>query len=210
MVPLDQPNLTCFCTSEHVPIWSLHPRLQALRAIADKLEQQPELLVSSVHALSEDFWLNRLPPHPQQLPKQGPQPSMDDSIWCRTAGYSYLLPEEGLGVGDRIGEEVEKKEEEEEEGGGGVKLISCLNNIRETHMIRFPESDEEGDELDREALFGSDDDIDDDDDDDDDDGGSDDEDDEGMAAAAKAAMAKLAEGTTAGKKKEKKEVCGKN
>jgi lysine-specific demethylase/histidyl-hydroxylase NO66 len=73
---------------------------QALRAIADKLEgpQGAGMMTAAVHSSAIDFLMNRLPPHPKQLAGKGPAPTLDDSIWCRAAGWAYLLPFEMTGM----------------------------------------------------------------------------------------------------------------
>lgn len=88
--------------------------LQALRAIASKLEDCPDMFTSAVHSQAIDFLINRLPPHPKQLPARGPAPSMDDSVWCRVAGWCYLLPFEMTGM---------SCEDENEAGGVGQPVL---------------------------------------------------------------------------------------
>jgi lysine-specific demethylase/histidyl-hydroxylase NO66 len=72
--------------------------LQALRAIAAKLDSTPDMLTPAVHSSAMDFLMNRLPPHPKQLPQRGPAPTMEDRVWCRVAGWAYLLPFELTGM----------------------------------------------------------------------------------------------------------------
>lgn len=74
--------------------------LQALRAIADKLEgpQGAGMMTAAVHSSAIDFLMNRLPPHPKQLAPKGRAPTLDDKIWCRVTGWSYLLPFEMTGM----------------------------------------------------------------------------------------------------------------
>jgi lysine-specific demethylase/histidyl-hydroxylase NO66 len=71
---------------------------QALRAIASKLESAPDMLTPAVHSSAMDFLMNRLPPHPKQLPSRGTAPTMEDRVWCRVAGWAYLLPFELTGM----------------------------------------------------------------------------------------------------------------
>jgi lysine-specific demethylase/histidyl-hydroxylase NO66 len=56
------------------------------------------MLTPAVHSSAMDFLMNRLPPHPKQLPARGPAPTMDDRVWCRLAGWAYLLPFELTGM----------------------------------------------------------------------------------------------------------------
>jgi hypothetical protein len=74
--------------------------LQALRAIADKLEgpQGAGMLTAAVHASAIEFLMNRLPPHPKQLGGKGRAPTLDDKLCCRVAGWGYLLPFEMTGM----------------------------------------------------------------------------------------------------------------
>ncbi|WIA29285.1 hypothetical protein OEZ86_011790 [Tetradesmus obliquus] len=113
---------------------------EALRAIAAKLEASPDMLTPAVHASAMDFLMNRLPPHPKQLPPRGPAPTMDDKVWCRVAGWAYLLPFELTGMNCDDDDDDAGLEE------GSVKMVSCLANSREEHMISAPddESSEEG------------------------------------------------------------------
>lgn len=89
---------------------------QALRAIASKLESSPDMLTSAVHSQAIDFLINRLPPHPKQLSGSGPTPGLDDRVWCRVAGWCYLLPFEMTGM---------SCEDEVEEGEQQVVTDTC-------------------------------------------------------------------------------------
>jgi hypothetical protein len=81
-------------------LWMCVFVLQALRAIADKLEgpQGAGMLTAAVHASAIEFLMNRLPPHPKQLAGKGRAPTLDDKVWCRVAGWGYLLPFEMTGM----------------------------------------------------------------------------------------------------------------
>ncbi|KAF8073009.1 RIOX2 [Scenedesmus sp. PABB004] len=123
----------------------------ALRAIADKLEASPDMLTPAVHASAMDFLMNRLPPHPRQLPGRGPAPRLDDAVWCRAAGWAYMLPFEltGMNCEDDMFDGLEE---------GSVKVVTCLANSREEHMIiQDPDasSDEEADDDDDGSGSGS-------------------------------------------------------
>eukprot|EP00879_Flechtneria_rotunda_P000471 GHRR01000573.1.p1 GENE.GHRR01000573.1~~GHRR01000573.1.p1 ORF type:complete len:692 (+),score=292.63 GHRR01000573.1:55-2076(+) len=109
---------------------------KALRAIADKLEGTPDMLTGAIHSFAMDFLINRLPPHPKQLPGRGNAPTISDRIWCRLAGWSYLLPFEVTGMNCED-DEVAGLEE------GSVKIVSCLMNSREEHMITMPDEFED-------------------------------------------------------------------
>ncbi|GBF91033.1 bifunctional lysine-specific demethylase and histidyl-hydroxylase [Raphidocelis subcapitata] len=114
-----------------------------LREVAEALEERPDMLTAAVQSSSADFWRHRLPPHPQQLPPQGPPPELGDSIWLRARGWCCAVPHDGpppggdegggdggdgggggaplrvkvkmLNQGEKTGPEEEKEEEEEEE-----------------------------------------------------------------------------------------------
>lgn len=88
--------------------------LQALRAIADKLEgaQGAGMLTAAVHSSAIDFLMNRLPPHPKQLAPKGRAPTLDDKVWCRVTGWCYLLPFEMTGM------VCEDDDDQDGEGGG--------------------------------------------------------------------------------------------
>lgn len=112
------------------------------------------MLTGAVHASALDFLAHRLPPHPSQLPKRGPAPTLADRLFCRVAGWSYLLPFDlppGLSDdgededGEDEDEEDEEEEEEDKEGGGGVKIVTCLTNSREQHMIQAPPPGDDSD-----------------------------------------------------------------
>lgn len=101
-------NIFCVLCSSHSPL-RLQTAfaykcvllcLQALRAIADKLEgpQGSGMMTAAVHSSAIDFLMNRLPPHPKQLPGKGRAPTLDDKVWCRVSGWCYLLPFEMTGM----------------------------------------------------------------------------------------------------------------
>lgn len=56
------------------------------------------MMTAAVHSSAIDFLMNRLPPHPKQLPAKGRAPTLDDKIWCRVSGWCYLLPFEMTGM----------------------------------------------------------------------------------------------------------------
>jgi hypothetical protein len=56
------------------------------------------MLTAAMHASAIDFLMNRLPPHPKQLPAKGPAPTINDKVWCRVTGWGYLLPFEMTGM----------------------------------------------------------------------------------------------------------------
>ncbi|KAI8475926.1 MAG: cupin superfamily protein-domain-containing protein [Monoraphidium minutum] len=119
----------------------------ALRDVAAQLEAHPDGLTPAVHAASADYWGNRLPPHPDQLAPQGAAPEMGDRIWCRAAPWCCLVPHDGpAGGGDACGGEGG----EGGEGGGleAVKLVTCLHNVREVHMMNDGGGDDSGSESD--------------------------------------------------------------
>eukprot|EP00775_Hariotina_reticulata_P000580 gene580-859_t len=120
---------------------------RALRSIADKLEATPDMMTAAVHSSAMEFLMNRLPPHPKQLPGRGQAPVMDSKLWCRVAGWSYLLPFEMTGM---------NCEDDEDEGELWVTAG------REEHMISIPdeeESSEEEDEADDDQEGSDDDDA---------------------------------------------------
>ncbi|GLI67008.1 hypothetical protein VaNZ11_011104 [Volvox africanus] len=105
-----------------------------LRALADQLEKGPaELLEPAVDNLSLDFLVHRIPPHPCQLPDQGEEPGLEDSLVCRGKNLFRIVPYE---LSDE--EESDEEEDEAKEALGKkavVKLVTCLGNSRFTHMI---------------------------------------------------------------------------
>jgi lysine-specific demethylase/histidyl-hydroxylase NO66 len=70
------------------------------------------MLTAAMHASAIDFLMNRLPPHPKQLPPKGPAPTINDKIWCRVTGWGYLLPFEMTGM-------VCEDDDSDGEGEGG-------------------------------------------------------------------------------------------
>lgn len=73
----------CGALSVLAPPVLLHCRAQALRAIADKLTATPDMMTAAMHSSALDFLMNRLPPHPKQLPQRGPAPTMSDKVCVR-------------------------------------------------------------------------------------------------------------------------------
>lgn len=93
-----------------------------LRALADKVEKTPLMASLATDLASVDFMENRLPPHPSQLAEQGPEPSPGCRVRARAPGicriYPMLDPEAQLESGERL-----------------VKVVSCLHNSLEDHMM---------------------------------------------------------------------------
>jgi bifunctional lysine-specific demethylase and histidyl-hydroxylase NO66 len=108
----------------------------ALRAFADVLDATEKedgavITTSTVDAMAFDFMTHRLPPHPQQLPDQGPRPVSDNDVIEPRAPLLRLFrittaPPPVGGAGDM---------DNGSDKNGWVAVMSCLRNDRETHML---------------------------------------------------------------------------
>ena len=134
----------------------------ACRSMADSLEDAEfgrHLLLAAGDAMAEDFMRSRLPPHPEQLPTLGAAPTLADSVQCVGSGYFRLVALDG-GAGEDCGSDCEEEHEHGHAatGSGGppawVRLLSCLRNSRDTHMMGGP-GDEGGSSSDEDDGSGS-------------------------------------------------------
>ncbi|KAG2494389.1 hypothetical protein HYH03_007442 [Edaphochlamys debaryana] len=121
-----------------------------LRALAARLEAAPgALLAPAVESMAVDFLAKRLPPHPIQLPDQGPEPSeASQQVYCRNPAAFHALPVEVPKGADKDSEdegeeEEEDDDEEDDETVPHIKLVLCGENSRFTHGIPDDEEDSE-------------------------------------------------------------------
>ncbi|MEW5298291.1 MAG: hypothetical protein WDW36_001432 [Sanguina aurantia] len=120
----EMADLLCGVSASNPACTSAAGKVAAgLRELADLLEAHPqEMVTPATDGLAADFIRSRLPPHPAQLPQQGPPPlEAGDCIRVRGTGLFMIIPVEGPADPD-VPE-------------GYVKLTTCLENRREDHMM---------------------------------------------------------------------------
>ncbi|GAB4813452.1 hypothetical protein N2152v2_000498 [Parachlorella kessleri] len=98
-------------------------------------------LLAAADAMAGDYMEHRLPPYPDQVPDLGPEPTLESRVAWRGPGLFRLVPlpeqDNPPDDSDSEGDEEEESEEEDEAGEGPqwVRLVSCLMNSREDHMM---------------------------------------------------------------------------
>lgn len=112
--------------------------LQLSRVISSQSDQN-QATQAAIDVMAEDFLAHRLPPHPEQLLPPGPPPRMSSLIKMRAAREFFHLSkllDSKVSVGHprdsalkSPGSKVVVEMEE------SVRLVSCLNNRREDHML---------------------------------------------------------------------------
>lgn len=55
----------------------------ALREMAQEIEENPQTTCTASQAMGLAFMKNRLPPHPDQLPPSGKEPTLHSLVCCR-------------------------------------------------------------------------------------------------------------------------------
>ncbi|DBA73237.1 hypothetical protein WJX77_009828 [Trebouxia sp. C0004] len=91
-----------------------------LRELADKVEAQPDLISKAADLMSLDFMDSRAPPSEASLVAMGSEPTLKDAVICRAATAFRLVPFEAPDADPRV---------------PLVKVISCLGNSIENHMM---------------------------------------------------------------------------
>ncbi|CAL8464436.1 g3971 [Coccomyxa elongata] len=101
---------------------------QGLRRLADAVECDPAMLSMAADSMAVDFMASRLPPKEGSLPDVGEAPTQSSNVRCRGSGLFRMMP-----PGDH--------DTPEDTGEGWVKVMSCLHNTVDSHMMGSPAGD---------------------------------------------------------------------
>jgi hypothetical protein len=106
-----------------------------MRTLADHVEDHPEVVQNGMNAISHDFMISRLPPHPSQLPRGGlgePPETEEDHIQVIGDFFCILrdTPSTNMVLKPSNG-----TVDVNFEGESDLRIMSSVGNLRETHMM---------------------------------------------------------------------------